>query len=144
MIGLPALTDAVYARLASDAAGAAVRTALGAGASSVLMAEDLRVEGLTIAALPARPIVALRRGAVPTTQRAIVDVPVYTWYAYDDVDVGYGNLEALAPLIAAAYQGGLAVAAVAVGNIEVSAGAQTRSAAPALLLCPITVVIGAV
>jgi len=144
MIDLAALTTAVYDRLASDAAGADVRSALGAGAASVMLAEDLRVEGLTVDALPTRPIVALRRGAVPTTQRAIVDVPVYTWFLYDDVDVGYGRIEALAPLIAAAYQELLTPAAVGVGDIEVSAGAQTRQIAPALLLCPITVVIGAV
>lgn len=144
MIDLSALTTAVYDRLASDTQGADVRGALGAGAASVLMAEDLRVEGLTVDALPARPIVALRRGAVPTTQRAIVDVPIYTWYAYDDPDVGYGRIEALVPLIGAAYQELLTPSGVGVGDIEVSAGAQARQTAPALLLCPITVVIGAI
>jgi len=144
MIDLSALTNAVWDRLASDSAGADVRDALGDDANSILMAEDLRVEGLTIADLPARPLLALRRGAVPTTQRAIVDVPVYTWYAYDDTDVGYGRLEALIPLVAAAYGALLTASGVGVGEIEVSAGAQTRSTAPALLLCPITVVIGAI
>lgn len=144
MIDLAALTSAVYDRLHSDDAGAAVRAALGAGAASVLMAEDLRIEGLAVRALPARPIVALRRGAMPTTQRAIVDVPVYTWHAYDDPDIGYGRLEALLPLIAAAYQDVPTPATVGVGEIAVSAGAQTRSSAPALLLCPVTLVIGAV
>jgi hypothetical protein len=143
MIDLSALTAAVWDRLASDAAGADVRAALGAGATSVLMAEDLRIEGLTVEELPARPLLALRRGAVPVVGR-VVNTPVYTWYAYDDIDVGYGQLEALVPLVAAAYQSLLSIGTVGAGQIEVSAGAQTRSQAPALLLCPITVVIGAV
>lgn len=143
MIDLYALSTAIYNRLAADAAGAAVRAALGAGAQSVLMAEDLRVEGLTVLALPTRPLIALRRGAVPQSGR-VVSLPVYVWYCYDDPAVGYGRLETLPLLIASAYTTPLVVGTVAVGAIEVSAGAQTRDAALKLLLCSVTVAVGAV
>lgn len=143
MIDLPALNQAVWDRLHSDAAGAPVRAALGANSDSILMAEQLREEGLRVQSLPVRPLMALRRGATPTVAR-VVFVPVYTWFLYDDPDVGYGRIELLIPLIARAYTPLLSAATVGAGHIEVSAGAQTRSQSPALLLCPITLVVGAV
>lgn len=145
MIDLAAITGAVFARLETDAAGADVRNAFGAATVSVMHAEDLRVEGLTVQALPARPIVALRRGAAPG-EGNIVYRPVYTWYCYDDPSVGYGRLELLLPLIGAAYEAGLlSVAHSGIGDVEsVSIGAQTRDDRLKLLLCPLTLVVGAV
>jgi hypothetical protein len=143
MIDLAALTDAVYERLHSDAAGLALRNWLPAGASAILLAEDLRVEGLTIAALPERPLLALRRGAAPQIDRVITQ-PIYTWYGCDDPHVGYGRLEQLPLLIWQAYESGLVVGTVAVGSIEVAAGAQTRDDKLGMLLQLITVTVGAV
>lgn len=145
MIDLYALTDAVYARLKSDAEGASVRNALPAGAAAVLLAEDIRLEELNGAQQhPQRPLLALRRGAVPTIDR-VINRPVYTWFVYDDIAVGYGRIEQLVPLIAAAYaEGSIDISTVGVDDITVSAGAQTRSTRPDYLLCPVAVVIGAI
>jgi hypothetical protein len=145
VIDLYALTDAVFERLKSDAEGAAVRTALGDGATSVLLVEDLRLEAqLGAQQHPARPMLALRRGAAPTVDR-VINRPTYTWFLYDDIPVGYGRIEALIPLVAAAYaEGLLSVPTVGVDDITVSALAQTRDDRLKYLLCPISVVIGAI
>ncbi len=144
MVDLAALTAAVYARLKSDSAGDDARTLLGAGADSVLLAEDLRVEGLTIAQLPERPLIALRRGPAPTDGR-VVSRPIYTWYCYDDPATGYGNLEQLPLAVANAYDTALMVNSGDIGrDVVVSAGAQTRDDRLGLLLVPITVAIGAI
>lgn len=142
MIDLAALTEAVYQRLKSESAGAALRAFLPAEAAAILLAEDVRQEGLTVATLPARPILALRRGAAPQLDR-VITAPIYTWYCYDDPSVGYGRLEQLPKLIADAYESGLSVGTVGVGSIEVAAGAQTRDDRLGLLQM-ITVTIGAV
>lgn len=143
MIDLAALTEAVYQRPKSDSAGTALRSWLPAGASAILLAEDVRIEGLTVHTLPARPLLAMRRGAAPQFDR-VVTQPIYTWYGYDDPDVGYGRLEQLPYLIWQAYESGLIVGTVAVGSIEVAAGAQTRDDKLGLLLQLVTVAIGAV
>lgn len=143
MIALDALSAAIWQRATADADGTALRAALGAGAASILMAEDLRVEGLTIATLPARPFIALRRGPAPNAARVTVR-PLYTWYCYDDPAIGYGRLEALPALVGAAYESPLLVPSVGVGDLEVSAGAQTRDATLGMLLVPVTLAIGAI
>jgi hypothetical protein len=144
MIDLAAITIAVFERLRTDAAGAAVRAALGAGADSVLHAEDLRVEGLGVRALPARPLVALRRGVAPQSQRVVYQ-PIYTWYCYDDPAIGYGRIEALPLLIAQAFATRLIVPASAVGAQDTGAiGAQLRDDRLKLLVITAPVVIGAV
>jgi hypothetical protein len=142
MIDLAALTEAVFQRLKSDSAGATLRAFLPAGADAIMLAEDVRVEGLTVLELPKRPILAMRRGATPQLDR-VATGPIYTWYCYDDPSVGYGRLEQLPKLIADAYESGLLVGTVAVGSIEVAAGAQTRDVRLGLLQM-ITVAIGAV
>lgn len=144
MIDLAAITIAVFERLRTDAAGAAVREKLGDGASSVLHAEDLRVEALGVRALPTRPLIAMRRGAVPQSQRVVYQ-PIYTWYCYDDPAIGYGRIEALPQLIAQAFETRLVVSTTAVGAQEVSGvGAQLRDDKLKLLVIPVQVVIGAV
>lgn len=142
MIDLAALTEAVFQRLKSDTAGAAVRSFLPSGSDAILLAEDVRVEGLTVQALPARPILALRRGAAPQLAQVITQ-PIYTWYAYDDPSVGYGRLEQLPLLLRQAYESGLTIGTVAVENIVIGAGAQTRDERLGLLQL-ITVTISAV
>jgi hypothetical protein len=142
LIDLAALTEAVYQRLKSDAAGAALRAWLPAGASAILLAEDVRNEALTVLDLPARPLLALRRGATPQLDR-VVTMPIYTWYGYDDPSVGYGRLEQLPYLLYHAYESPLVVGTVAVGSIEIAAGPQTRDTRLGLLQM-ITVTIGAV
>lgn len=142
MIDLAALTEAVYQRLKSDSASSALRAFLPAGASAVLLAEDVRNEALTLLDFPAPPLLALRRGATPQLDR-VVTMPIYTWYCYDLPSVGYGRLEQLPYLLWQAYESGLTVGTVAVGSIEVAAGGQTRDARLGLLQM-ITVTIGAV
>jgi hypothetical protein len=143
MIDSPALILAVFNRPALDSAGQGVRDLLPGGGAAVMMIEDVRVEGLTVQQLPARPILALRRGPMPLIGR-VVQRPVFTWYAYGDPGAGYGPLEALLKPMADAYASGLTVATVAIGDIEVGAGAQTRDDRLQLLLQTITVAVGAV
>lgn len=140
MIDLAALTEAVYQRAATNAALLAF---LPAGADAIFASvEQLRAEGLTVQALPERPILGLRRGAAPQLDR-VVTAPIYTWYCYDDPSAGYGRLEQLPSLLFDAYAADLLVDGVAVGAIEVAAGAQTRDTRLGLLQL-VTVAIGAV
>lgn len=143
MIDLAALTEAVYQRLSTDDDGAVVRDLLGAGAASVLLAEDLRVEGLTVAQLPARPLVALRRNAAPQIDRVITR-PIYTLYAYADPSEGYGAIEQIPLAVQLAFESGLAIGTVGVGDIEVAAGGQLRDNTLQLLFIPISITIGGI
>lgn len=143
MIDLAALTEAIYQRPHSDAAGADVRTFLPAGAAAILLAQDVRSEALTIQTLPARPLLALRRGTAPQVQR-VVTQPLYTWYAYDDPSVGYGRLEQLPFLLAQAYLAEIVIPTVGVFTVEVSAGAQTQDDTLHLLLQLVTLVVSAI
>lgn len=148
MIDLGALTLAVFNRIAVDPEGEPVRLALGAGAASVLTAEDLRARVVPGVDLPARPLLALRRGAAPVTDRAIVTRPVYTWYALGDEAAGYGAIESLPALVARAYQPYLAVAGTWPADVEVSAGGHERDVTlgggGGMLLIRIEVAIGAI
>ena len=145
MIDIAAITAAIYARPAADAAGAAVRALLGDGAASVLHAEDLRVEGLHIAQLPARPLLALRRGAAPQADRVIWR-PTFTWFIYDDIAQGYARTErVLAALGLAYYAAPVEAAGVRIGEVEAaSLGAQLREAPLGLLYEALTLAVGAV
>ena len=104
MHDLNALITLVYNRLYSDSDGSAVRSALGNGASSVIHAKELSETRATDIVLPTRPFIALRPGAIPTTDRTI-EQPQFTWFVYDDPDRGYYRINALLPLIATAYTG---------------------------------------
>lgn len=148
MIDLSALDLAVFARLASDADGAAVRaqlTAWGASAASIVMASDLPLRTVVEAdrgALPARPILALRAGPAPRFERIVIR-PGYTWLAIDDPSYGEGRLRALALLIAQAYESGLTVARDAIPEVEVSAGAVVTDPRLGQVL-PIALAVGGV
>jgi hypothetical protein len=104
MHDINALITLVYNRLYSHSDGTAVRAALGAGASGVIHAKELSETRATDIVLPARPFIALRPGAIPTTDR-VIEQPQFTWFVYDDPDRGYYRINALLPLIAAAYTG---------------------------------------
>lgn len=92
------LKTAFYNVLKTDSAGTSVRTALGAGASSVIHRTELST-------LPARPFVALSWGDTAgggARNRAVRNFyPV--WFLYDDALYKWSRLEALIPLIEAAY-----------------------------------------
>jgi hypothetical protein len=143
MIDLAALTSSVYERLHSDPAGADMRALLPAGAAAIIVAQDVRKEALTLLTLPARPLLALRRGVAPQVQR-VVTAPIYTWYCYDDPAVGYGRLEQLPFLIGQAYESGLEIPTVGAFAIEVAAGAQTQDDRLHLLLQLVTLVVSAI
>jgi hypothetical protein len=94
---LAAINGLLYARLKSDTAGAAVRAALGAGAAGIIPAERLRVEPR-----PARVLLVWRGGSVggqSGEMRGVTGV----WWCYDDPNQGYARIDALVPLIEAAY-----------------------------------------
>jgi hypothetical protein len=140
MIDLAALTEAVYQRPRNDAG---VLALLPAGAAAVILAQDVRTEALTLLTLPARPLLALRRGVAPQVQR-VVTAPIYTWYCYDDPAVGYGRLEQLPFLIGQAYESDLEIPTVGAFAIEVAAGAQTQDDRLHLLLQLVTLVVSAI
>lgn len=135
MIDLPALTAVVFNRLAFDAAGSPVRAALGAGATSILHAAQLRRE-----TLPARPFVALRRFAVPIRDR-IIWLPRYNWYVYDDSAYEYTRIEALLPLIGTAYDYASAplflASGGAISDVAIDFGEQTTDQALDMLVCQV-------
>lgn len=143
MIDVPAITLAVWRRLAVDVDGAAVRALLGDAANSVMMAQDLRLEVLRARALPARPLVALRRATTPTVERVVV-MPTFIWYTYDDTANGYGRLDALPLAFADAFRSPMRVPSVGVGSVDVGTGEHLYDGILGLLMCPITVTIGAV
>ena len=92
------VVDKWYAVLATDSAGAAVRAALGSGASSIIPADDLEV-----GSLPARPLLAYRAGSVIGSPGWDVQRATLTWWLYDDVLYKYARINALIALIQAAY-----------------------------------------
>lgn len=140
MIQPAILSQAVFARLATDAAGAGVRALLGQGADSVLTTDDLMP--LNSADLLARvPCVALRREAITSPDRLEFQT-VYTWYGYDDPAVGYARLDALIPAIADAYMD--FADGTHLLEIEVQAGRQDRDRTLGLLVQLVELVISAV
>jgi hypothetical protein len=121
----------LYARLKSDAAGAAVRAATGAGdASGVIPAHLLRKP------LPARPFVCARAGVISGQSDSMRGV-VLTWWVYDQPEQGYARIDALIDLVSAAYP----IDALAWGETRVTLiGQQAEdSSLDGLLLCPIQV-----
>lgn len=97
VIDLATINGLLYARLKSEAAGASVRAALGAGAASIIPAEKLRVEPR-----PARVLLAWRGGPVGGQSGEMRGI-IGTWWIYDDPGQGYARIDALVPLVEAAY-----------------------------------------
>lgn len=96
-IKLVAVDAAFYAVLRTDSAGAAVRAALvGDGAAAVIWAADLKLT------LPRPPFVALNVGPV-VGKRQDVRQHTFTWFVYDDAPRRWSRIDAIIPLIEAAY-----------------------------------------
>lgn len=107
---LAAINGLLYAQLKTALAGAAVRAALGAGAASIIPANQLRQEPR-----PARVLLVWRGGSVGGASgemRPLTGV----WWIYDDPNQGYARIDALVPLIEAAYP----VACLAWGETRVT------------------------
>lgn len=114
------LTSVVFDRIASDAAGAAVRAALGS-AQSIVHADEL----VDVATAPARPLIALQRGPVPRIEGRLA-AAAYTWYVYDSAP-GYYRIDRLLTLLEQAYDHEttpLTSAANAIGDIAISTGVR--------------------
>lgn len=98
MTTTPAVIKAAcFAILETDSAGSAVRAALGSGAASVVAKDEL-----SSGTLPACPFVALQwgpEGGPRTGVRSFFP----TWWVYDDVGRGFYRINAILPLIEAAY-----------------------------------------
>ena len=94
------VVDPFFALLYSGATAApvAVRAALGAGASSVISADDL-----TVGSLPARPLIALRAGPLQGSPGWDVQRATLTWWIYDDAIYKYARINALIGLIQACF-----------------------------------------
>jgi hypothetical protein len=98
-VDLQLVTSQIWARLASDldAPAAAVRAALGAGATSIIHADQLVQEPR-----PARPFLAFRGGSL--TGESFDMRPFFCrWFVYDDPGQGHWRINGLVPLIEAAY-----------------------------------------
>lgn len=93
------LKEAFYNVLKSDSAGTAVRSALGAGATSVIDKSKLP------ATLPATPFLVLWWNSQPSGGSRNRGVRTYypSWVLYDDTVKQYSRIEALEALIQAAY-----------------------------------------
>ncbi len=105
------LTAAIYNRLKTDSAGSSVRSALGNGATSVIHAKELSKP------LPALPLVALRPGAIPTSER-ILQQPSFKWFVYDDPAKGYYAINAIVKLIATAYSTAITATGCSIALVE--------------------------
>jgi hypothetical protein len=92
-----AIKSAFFTVLYSGSAGAAVRAALGAGAASVVERNKINA-----ASLPATPFLALQWG-VKGGPRTGVRQYFPTWWIYDSPLHWMTRIEALIPLIEAAY-----------------------------------------
>jgi hypothetical protein len=121
----------LYARLKSDAAGAAVRAATGPkSADGVIPAHLLRKP------LPARPFVCARAGVISGQSDSMRGV-ILTWWIYDDPGEGYARIDALIDLVSAAYP----IDALAWGETRITLIGQQGedSSLGGLLLCPIQI-----
>lgn len=143
MIDIQTINMALWQRLTVDASGSALRAALGAGASSIVMADDIRIEGLMVRTLPARPFVAFRRGPAPTIAR-VVRRPIYHMHCYDDPAVGYGRLDTLPALLESAFGDLVRPAAGAIGECELSTGPHARDAILDMLVVVVSITVGAI
>lgn len=95
-LDLASISAALFARIATDVAGAGVRGILGSP-QSVIKAEQLGQRPL-----PARPLAVWRDGAVggaALQMRSITGV----WWVYDDPGQGYSRIHAVVAAIETAY-----------------------------------------
>lgn len=97
VIDLASISGLLYAQLKTAAAGAAVRAVLGAGAASIIPAERLRHEPR-----PARVLLVWRGGSVGGASGEMRPASG-VWWVYDDPGQGYARIDAVVPLIEAAY-----------------------------------------
>lgn len=93
-----AVSRVAYQRVATDAAGAAVRALLGAGGASVIPWLSLQAGA---AALPPRPFVAYKPGVVAEVTG--VDQHGGEWWIYDDPGQGTWRIDQVADALAAAF-----------------------------------------
>lgn len=123
-VDVQAFTSQAFERLkssaATDAAGVAigplVRAALGAGADSIIHAEELKQYGEDNPA-PARPLLAFRSGPI-AGQSYDMRPLLFTWWVYDDPGEGYYAINGLLTLIERAYPpNAIPFAHTAVANI---------------------------
>jgi len=96
-IDIANITEQVYTRLVSHAAGAQVRAALRGG---VVAADTLEAQ-----TLPACPFIAFREGPITGKPTDLEDL-VFRLYVYDDKAKGYRRINQIAALIRAAYPTG--------------------------------------
>lgn len=93
---LAGIKNSFYAMLKSDSAGVSVRDALGAGANSVILKNELG------GVLPAAPFVVVAFGSF-TGEREDVRTLFPTLWLYDDSIYKWGRLNPLTALIEAVY-----------------------------------------
>lgn len=98
-----AVSAALFARVKSDSAGAAVRALLGAGAASVISARDLPKEPGKVGTLPARPLLAWREGPIGG-QAGEMETFTGAWWVYDEPGQGDRRINAIVAALKAAHR----------------------------------------
>lgn len=114
------VTAAVMARASTEDAGAGVRALLGVE-TGVLIREALE---LGTDALPARPILVIAPGPVPTNGG--VDQHTGAFYLYDDLSQGTARLDALAYALLTAYDVDRGAPTLSAGRIFLGAISEPR------------------
>ena len=100
MVDLTDIASRIYSRARTDAAGASLRTQLGAGASSVITVAELDA-----ANLPARPFIALADGGLAFDAVGTAQTLTPVWWIYDDLNQKRFRFRVLIPLLVALYTG---------------------------------------
>lgn len=115
----------LYARVAYDASGAAIRSQLGGGSPSVIPAAAVKA-----GSLPDRPFMAWRGGVVGGSTLDMRQV-TGTWYIYDDIAQRHGRINAIMQSVQAAYRED----AIPFGRTEISGIGQEFTDQPLDLNC---------
>jgi hypothetical protein len=115
------LNTAVFNRLRTDAAGSAIRALLADGASGIVHTSAINAESF-----PNRRFIAIRPGAIPTSER-IIQKPTYQFWIYDNPNEGFHRINAVLPLLYTAFDylaNPLTLASGAIGLVDVDNPSQ--------------------
>lgn len=129
MIDVPGLNAQLFARAATDAAGATLRGLLGSGGNSVITARELSKK-----VIPLAPLIAWRRMPI-AGESGEMRLFVGIWYVYDLPAQGYWRINQVANALQALYVGW----ALPYGELTNSIGGEQMDETLGLLVTPVRV-----